>query len=255
MINNIVIIGTGNVAWHLGNVFNKNGVSIVHIAGHKLENAQKLAEELTCQNYSSLDFQLPQADAYLVAVSDDFIRETAKKINTENKFLIHASGSLAADCLKFDGNKYGVLNPLQSLTRYKEVEFKKIPFCISASDKEAEQEITSLAKRISDTVVVCTDEERSALHLCAVWVNNFTNHLYDIANEILKEKNLPFELLLPLIEETVNKIKTITPAQAQTGPARRGDFSTIVKHKNMLKNHEPWQELYQELTDSIIHNI
>lgn len=251
----IVIIGSGNIAWHFGTALQKTDSEIVHIAGRNEERVAQLARELNCSSYSGIQDVLPKADLYLIAVHDDFIRDVAAIVYQPERFLVHTSGSVASDCLKFDGNSYGTLYPVQTFTKHIPVDFRTAPVCITASDENAEKKLQMLAQSLSEHVLVITDGQRIALHLCAVMVNNFTNHIFDIAAQLMNENELPFELLLPLITETVNKIKTTSPDQSQTGPAIRGDHQTLKKHMKMLEKYPEWQRLYTEISNSILQKF
>ena len=149
-----------------------------------------------------------------------------------------------------DRNRKGVFYPLQTFSKNREVNFNNIPICVEATEPRDLKLLMNLGKSLSEKVVEVNSEERSKLHLAAVFVNNFVNHLYAIGDDILSNNELSFDLLHPLIEETANKIKILAPSQVQTGPARRGDQKTIEKHLHLLKEG-PKSDLYQQLTASI----
>jgi predicted short-subunit dehydrogenase-like oxidoreductase (DUF2520 family) len=147
-------------------------------------------------------------------------------------------------------NRKGVFYPLQTFSKNREVNFNNVPICVEATEAEDLKLLMNLGKSLSEKVVEVNSEERTKLHLAAVFVNNFVNHLYAIGDDILSDNELPFDLLHPLIEETASKIKTLAPSQVQTGPASRGDQKTIEKHLHLLKEG-PISVLYQQLTESI----
>ena len=224
----VVIVGNGNVATHLTNAFLKaDTISVTQINSRKLE-------------------KIPQADVTIIAVSDDAIESVSSKI--KNSFVVHTSGSVALNSLKNSGNK-GVFYPLQTFSKNREVDFYEVPFCLEAENNEDYQLLERLAKSIGNKVFSINSEQRKALHIAAVFVNNFTNHLYKIGNGICKEYHIPFEILHPLIKETVAKIETLSPEKAQTGPAIRNDQKTIKKHLDLLTENQ--QEIYRILTKSI----
>ena len=224
----VLIIGSGNVATHLTNAFLKaDTIAITQINSRELEN-------------------ISTADITIVAVSDDAIAEVSSKI--KNSFVVHTSGSVSINSLKNDTRK-GVFYPLQTFSKEKKVNFKKIPFCIEAENEKDYLLLETLVKSIGEKIYRINSEQRKSLHLAAVFVNNFTNYLYQIGNDICDKNNVPFEILHPLIKETATKIKTLSPKEAQTGPAKRNDLKTIENHLNLLNHHQ--QEIYKILTKSI----
>ena len=224
----VLIVGKGNVATHLYDAFLKvDTITVTQINSRKLENISK-------------------ADVTIIAVSDDAIAEVSSKIN--NAFVIHTSGASSIRELKNTTNK-GVFYMLQSFSKEKEVDFSKIPFCLEAENEEDKQLLITLAKSIGEEIYTVNSKQRKALHVAAVFVNNFTNHLYKIGNDICKEQKVPFKILQPLIKETVAKIETLSPEKAQTGPAIRNDKKTIENHLDLLNKKQ--QEIYKILTKSI----
>jgi predicted short-subunit dehydrogenase-like oxidoreductase (DUF2520 family) len=224
----VAIVGLGNVSSHLYNAFKTTGT--VHVA-----------------QYSSRDLEnISKVDVVIIAVSDDAIVEVSTKI--EASLVTHTSGSVHISSLNTKGNK-GVFYPLQTFTKDKNIDFKNIPICIEAENKKDLQLLERLASIISDQVFHINSEQRSSLHISAVFVNNFVNHMYVIAEDICKQHSVPFEVLQPLIRETSEKILSISPKEAQTGPAKRNDIQTIQKHLHLL--NEQQKELYSKLTQSI----
>ncbi|WP_439128246.1 Rossmann-like and DUF2520 domain-containing protein [Polaribacter sp.] len=224
----VAIIGNGNVATHLYNAFLKaEDVKVTQVNSRKLENIQ-------------------DADVTIIAVSDDAISEVSAKIT--NAFVVHTSGSFALEDLKNTTNK-GVFYMLQTFSKDKKVNFSKVPFCLEASKKNDYLLLEKLAKSIGKKVYNINSEQRKKLHVAAVFVNNFTNHLYQIGNDICQENDIPFEILQPLIDETSEKIKTLSPKKAQTGPAIRNDKKTIKNHLKLLEKQQ--QKIYKLITKSI----
>lgn len=243
----IVILGAGNVAKHLYKAFtpyhdlkviqcyNRKGVLL-----HPDQNPATIIQDLK---------QLDKADLYILAISDNAIAGVSNQLPFTDRLVVHTSGGTPITTLN-DKNKRGVFYPLQTFSTTSDLDFNTIPICIEATAKKDEVLLEKLANTVSNTVNTITSKQRSTLHLAAVVVNNFTNHLFSIGNDICKEHHLPFDLLLPLINETTNKINRIAPNQAQTGPAMRNDSNTIDRHLDQLtnKNHK---ELYKSLTQSI----
>ncbi|MEN8857400.1 MAG: DUF2520 domain-containing protein [Flavobacteriaceae bacterium] len=225
----VVIIGSGNVATHLAATFLKVDTIVM--------------TQINSRNLNSI----PPADVTIVAVSDNAISEVSSKIT--NSFVVHTSGSVALEALKNTGTK-GVFYPLQSFTKDKEVDFTRIPFCLEAENKDDLSKLETLVSILNGKIYHINSEQRKSIHVAAVFVNNFTNHMYTIADDICKQYNVPFEILTPLIEETSLKIKNLSPKEAQTGPAKRNDTETIQNHLNLLSKAQ--QDIYLKITQSIL---
>lgn len=243
----VIIIGSGNVAQHLIKAFAKNtATELIQVYSRQKENLIHLLDSVLI----TTDFnELLEADLYIIAVSDDAIASVSSKLPFENRLVVHTSGSVELNTLD-KKNRRGVFYPLQTFSKKKTLEFKNIPICIETEDINDYQLVEKTAKSISNNVFAINSEQRKALHVAAVFVNNFTNHLYQIGQEICQEHSVPFEILKPLILETAEKIKTLSPEEAQTGPAKRNDFSTIEAHKSFLSN-ENQSTIYKILTQSI----
>ncbi len=241
----VSILGSGNVATHLIDAFSKTtNVKITQIYSRNLEGAQQFKNKANIIN----DLQdLMPVDVVIIAISDDEISKFSHKINSKS-LVVHTSGSISMNDLNGNLNK-GVFYPLQTFSREKNIDFKTIPICLEADSKDSLTKLHKLASAISNEVYIIDSNQRKKLHLAAVFVNNFTNHLYEIGNSICEEYSVPFEILHPLIKETANKIKKISPNKAQTGPAKRNDNKTIAKHLAQLSKSK--QEIYSVLTKSI----
>lgn len=243
---NIVILGGGNVAFHLTNALLKNdAVNVVQVYNRSLEKINIFKNGTSITNNLS---ELKDADIYILAVSDNAISEISSALNLKNKLVVHTSGSMAMDELKSFSNK-GVFYMLQTFSKERKIDFSTVPICIEAETNDDLQLLETLAKLISKNCYRINSNQRKSLHLAAVFVNNFVNHLYHIGHEICEQNKVPFEILLPLILETANKITTLPPLEAQTGPAKRNDTKTIEKHTAMLTKNQ--QEIYTLLTKSI----
>lgn len=242
----IALIGTGNVATHLFDAFTKvNGIQITEVFGRNLARLKNF-ETLTKVTNNITD--LGDADIYLIAVSDDAIAQVAEFLKNKNGLVVHTSGSVNLSELPM--LRRGVFYPLQSFTKGKTVDFSEIPICIETENDKDLLLLESLGKSISTKVHHISSAQREKLHLAAVLVNNFTNHLFGMAQTICEKNDIPFHLLWPLIDETVEKIKHVHPNEAQTGPARRNDIETMQYHLEQLDN--PLQKkIYQLLSESI----
>ena len=224
----VLIVGNGNVAFHL-------------------YNALSALKEISVSKISSRNLlEIPKADLTILAVSDNAIAAVSKQIT--NSLVVHTSGFSALETLQNTSRK-GVFYPLQSFTKGKDVAFSTIPICIEATNINDEKLLKELAKKLSNSVYVINSEQRKALHVAAVFVNNFTNYMYKIGDEICKKNEIPFEILQPLIVETAKKVAEISPEKAQTGPAIRADSETIKNHLFLLNDHE--KEIYNLMTKSI----
>jgi len=247
----IVIIGSGNVASVLGRLCKRNGHKIIQVISRSAAHAETLATELNCgfADYSgSID---TGAELYLVAVIDGALYELNNSIHLGNKMILHTAGSVPKDVLKDISVNYGVLYPMQSLR--KEMEYNtEIPFLIDANTEETITLVEDFARTLSSIVSKANDEERLKLHIAAVIVSNFTNHLYALAEDFCKKENIDFSLLSPLIKETAQRVETISPSRSQTGPAARNDIFTLDKHIRLLANHPRLKYIYLKMTDSIM---
>lgn len=243
----VVILGAGNVAKHLYNAF----------------IYQKQVEVIQCYNRKNLQLHpdqkretiikdlslLKEADIYILAVSDDAIERVSGVLPFKNKLVVHTSGSAPVHIIN-DRNKRGVFYPLQTFSKDKIVDFTTIPICIEAENKTDLEILRKLAVSLSKKVYEISSEQRSILHVSAVFVNNFTNYLFSVGNDICNEHKVPFEILHPLIQETAQKVIEMDPHKAQTGPAIRKDVNTIERHLKILTNTTQ-QNIYTTLTKAI----
>lgn len=246
----VVILGSGNVAQHLISAFAKSEtVDVIQVF---TRNAATEIKHIEASKRISTFSTLKEADLYIISVTDHAIHEVANQIPFANKLVVHTSGSVAITELS-SKNRKGVFYPLQTFSKDKEVDFREIPICLEAENETDFQLLEKVGKSISDKTFNINSQQRKALHVAAVFSCNFVNHLYEIGNKICDENKVPFEILQPLIVETANKIKTLSPTAAQTGPAKRNDTQTINTHLNFLQD-ETQKEIYKILTKSIIDN-
>jgi predicted short-subunit dehydrogenase-like oxidoreductase (DUF2520 family) len=240
----VILLGSGNVATHLFQAFYKaTGVEVVQVFSRTI--SKDFSENIQTSDFT----QILEADIYIICVSDNAIASVSNQFQFENRLVVHTSGSTDFDVLDAK-NKRGVFYPLQTFSKNKTLDFKEIPICLETENPSEYEVLEKLANSISNSVHQINGNQRKALHVSAVFVCNFTNHLYQIGNEICAANNIPFQILQPLIEETAKKIKTLSPKEAQTGPAVRNDTKTIEKHIDFLTN-ENQKEIYKILTKSI----
>ena len=248
----IVIIGSGNVAAVLGRKFKAAGHHIVQIYSRNAKAASELAYEWDTESTNYKSTINKTADVYIVAVSDAAIEEVLTDVKLPGKVVVHTAASVPKEVLKNVSQHYGVFYPLQSL-RKEMINLPEIPVFFDGSDEKTKQTLAALAKSIAkDNVSTATNDDRVKLHVAAVLVSNFTNHLYHLAEVYCQKEGLDFKQLLPLIEETAMRIKTVSPSQVQTGPAARSDKETIQKHLALLEKYPEIKKVYEELTESIL---
>lgn len=251
----IVIIGSGNVAAVLGRKFKAAGHNILQIVSRNASAASKLAYEWDTESTNYISLINKQAAVYIIAVSDDAIADIAFELKLPPKsVLAHTAASVPKEVLQQAAKHYGVFYPLQSL-RKEMTDLPDIPIFFDGNDEIAKEKLESLAHSIAkEKVVQAGDDARLKLHIAAVLVSNFTNHLYALAEEYCRKEGLDFKQLLPLIEETSSRIQSISPKDAQTGPAIRHDKETLKKHIELLKDHPRLKNMYLLLTESIQQN-
>ena len=247
---NIVIIGTGNVATVFGRIFKKAGFQVIQVFGRNTQITQALADELGAKPCIAWDLIDRNADMYLVAISDNALFELDQHLRLSDQLVVHTAGSVSKNILQNITTNYGVLYPLQSIR--KEIQMSsEIPVLVDSNNEENIQKVFQIAKHVSPIVSVASDETRKKFHIAGIFMNNFVNHLYAMAEDFCKKENLEFNLLLPLVLETAKRIEFISPKEILTGPAIRNDETTINNHVEYLKAYPSLQILYQQLTESI----
>ncbi len=242
----VILLGYGNVGRHLHKAMQQSeGIHVQQIYNRSFIKNLKTPQT---QKFSDLK----EAAIYIIAIPDDSIGAISSSLPFKNRLVVHTSGSADLSVLfnKNKKNNYGVFYPLQTFSKNTEVNFSNIPICVEAEKETDLLLLKKLGNCISEKVVEITSAEREKLHLAAVFANNFTNHLYHIAETITNENKVDFNLLKPLLTETAKKIDTLSPAQAQTGPAKRNDKKTIEKHLKLLEGNV-YKKLYISITNSI----
>jgi predicted short-subunit dehydrogenase-like oxidoreductase (DUF2520 family) len=249
----IVIVGAGRIAWHLGKRLKSKGLPVAQIISRTGVQAEALAEMLHASWADSVDDLVSDADWIIIAVRDDAIQAVASALSpfVQNSLVTHTSGGTAGALLAPYFKRFGVFYPLQSFSMEHTPVWSKIPFCVDAQSEEDVLFLKKIAKTIGNLVYRVNDEQRALLHVAAVFANNFANRCFAIAEKILEDKDLPFELLHPLMEETLAKALQDSPARMQTGPAMRGDLDTVHKHLDLLSENPEWQEIYREISENI----
>jgi len=248
----ITLIGSGNVATHLAAAFKNAGHQIIQVYSPNYQNSALLAYHVSAEAIDDLDKLNTDTDIFVIAVKDDAIADISKKLSIHQKLIVHTSGATDLQVLLQDNSSAGVFYPLQTFSKIKEVDFSQVPLCIEGSSEAVTGKLEQLATTISKNVYRVDSAQRKILHLAAVFACNFPNHLYAIAQSLLAQHQLDFNLLRPLIMETAQKVQESFPANVQTGPAIRRDEQTMNNHLELLNDQQPLQELYKILSQGII---
>jgi predicted short-subunit dehydrogenase-like oxidoreductase (DUF2520 family) len=248
----VVIIGSGNVAWHLAKIVKEKSHQLLQIVNlHSGKISAQFDRFNTPYVFTSRNIS-QEADIYLIAVKDSELANLQLPIFKEKQILLHTSGNTSIEVLKKFSNNYGCCYPLQTFTKGIDTDFSNIPLILESSNVYTKNISEQFATTLSNHQQYLSIEKRQILHANAVIVNNFTNHLFSLSQDFLKEKNIDFSLLIPLIRETVNKLEQDTAYNNQTGPARRNDANTLAYHKELLKENINLLNIYEQLSDSII---
>lgn len=250
----IVILGSGNIAFHIGKAFHALGHQILQVYSRNKANAHALASVLNADTVDAIKEITDKADLYFIAVSDQAIQRVVNQLPKHLKgIVVHCSGATDIDILAHFSS-YGVIYPAQSLRKDIPTPLDNIPFAIEGGNVDILDQLLQLMQNISAQSFPCNSEQRLALHIAAVFVNNFSNALFQIAYDILEEQNLSFDLLKPIVLETAQKVQKQVPKDVQTGPAKREDTETIQRHLQFLTETPHWLKIYQQLTKEIIRN-
>lgn len=251
----IAILGAGNVAWHLAPALEDAGHEITEVYARDIEKAEQITGRLyAADSTDSLDFSDSKAQIFILAVKDSAIPEVADEvILPDGAILVHTSGTMPLDILEYSSATYtGILYPLQSFTKGRKIELDEVPFLLEAGDEETLQKLKKIAKSLSPLVYTVRSKDRKGVHVAAVFASNFTNHMIRIAEEIMRRQGLDFEMLKPLIIETISKSLQIGAKNAQTGPAIREDYETLEDHHQFLSYNESLAEIYKLVSQDII---
>ena len=249
-MKSIVLIGSGNVATHLGLSLVNEGYNIKQVWSKRLKNADILARKLESSSTNDLN-NLKNADLYIVAVKDDALKSVIQQLNVIN--IIHTSGSIGLEVFNNKFINCGVIYPLQTFNKDLTLDLSKAPIFIEANNELFRNELMNIGNKLSKKVVLMNSEQRKQLHIAAIFACNFTNHMFVIADTILTKSNIDFKLLLPIINQTIIKLNTNKPSQVQTGPAKRKDKEMIQNHINNISDNKI-KEIYSLISDSIIEN-
>ena len=248
----IVLIGAGNLATHLGKALHAAGHDMVQVFSRTMQSAETLASLLDAEPLTDMAQVRDDADVYIFSVKDSALEQLISRLcGGEKKVFLHTAGSMPMSVFGGKALHYGVLYPMQTFSKQREVDFSIIPCFIEANDEFAQKQIEGLAVQISHRVYQLSSEDRRYLHLSAVFACNFANHCYAVSQELLQQHGIPFDVMLPLIDETAAKVQGMTPKDAQTGPAVRYDENVIGKQIQLLENQPYFQKIYDCMSKSI----
>lgn len=248
--HNVVLIGSGNVATNLGRALLKSGKNILQVWSRSEERVNKLAAALNAQAITNLSLVSKDAELIIIAIKDDAIASTAALLPRVNALVIHTSGTRPLSDLSVH-NTTGVFYPLQTFTAESQPDFSRIPICTEGSSPEVLSQLAEICNGLGARSYQIDSAQRGALHIAAVFANNFTNHFWGISRELLEKANIPKEILHPLMEETLQKAINQNPFEVQTGPAVRFDEETINRHLKSLEKDPQLHEIYKLITQNI----
>ena len=253
---NIVMIGSGRLATQLVVALKAAGHQLLQVFSPTAAHAQALAKRVGAEAVTTVDALRSDADVYFLAVKDSVLPSLIPEVckGREDALFLHTAGSLSKDLFQGYAKHYGVFYPMQTFSKERDVDFRKIPVFLEADSAATLQTMKSLATSISELVYELSSEDRRYLHLAAVFACNFVNHCYTLSAEVLEKVHLPFKVMLPLIDETARKVHELSPVAAQTGPAVREDGNVMEAQKRLLDDDPRMQEIYQLMSESIIKN-
>ncbi len=249
----VVLIGAGNVATHLGGELQRRGCVVRQVYSRTEASARRLADRLRVPFTTDVDAVVRDASLYVVAVKDAALDELLPRLTRgrDGALFVHTAGSIPLSVWEGLTARYGVFYPMQTFSRQREVDFADIPCFVEANTPQDTALLRRLAERMSRRVYEASSGQRRCLHIAAVFACNFTNHLYAVCHRLLAAQGLPFEVMLPLIDETARKVHELSPEEAQTGPARRYDENVIGRHLQMLSGQPDLAQIYDLLSRHI----
>lgn len=250
----IVLLGAGNMATNLGCALRDAGCQVVQVFSRTMASASTLANRLSCEAIDNLDAIHKEADLYIVSLTDNALVELGPTLPSlvPDKLWVHTAGTVDMDVFGGNDKRIGVFYPMQSVSKAQVISLKEAAIFVEATQAEDQAWLLELANAITCNAYEATSEQRQAMHLAAVFINNFSNQMYACAEEILKQNELPFDIMLPLIDNTAAKVHDLSPLDAQTGPAKRLDYDVMRKQHAMLDGNPQHQAIYKMITEAII---
>jgi YrbI family 3-deoxy-D-manno-octulosonate 8-phosphate phosphatase len=253
MSRRIVFIGAGSLATHLSIVLKQKGYDICQVYSRTEISAKNLGTELNTDYTTDPQAIINNADLYFIALKDDVYNDVLPFVDFNDNLVVHCSGSMQMSILEKYSSNYGVFYPLQTFSKWRNINFKDIPVFVEGNSGKNEKKLLKIAGEISDRVSVIDSDKRLYLHIAAVFACNFVNYFYSVASDILSSQKISFDVLVPLITETAHKIEEALPLQAQTGPAVRFDMDTISKHLESLNVFPHYRDLYNLISNGIFN--
>jgi predicted short-subunit dehydrogenase-like oxidoreductase (DUF2520 family) len=251
-IRKVILIGAGKLATNIGIALKNNGYSIIQVYNRTPAPGLQLAQTISSEIIDDLPLLSNEADLYCIAVSDSAVELVVNQIRLKDQMVIHFSGTLGLGILDSCTSNYGVIYPPQTFTKQSFIDFRDLPLCIEANNLDNQQKLIVFAGTLSSNVLPVTFIQRKTLHLASVLAGNFPNFLYSISENLLKDHNLPLELIVPLIEKTASNAREGNIFDRQTGPAIREDHEVINIHLDLLSKSPGYREIYRMMTESII---
>jgi len=248
---NIIILGAGKVATHIGQALLSKGCNIQQVYNRTETKGIVLASALNSIYINDIKYLRTDADIYILALRDDVLMDLITTMPLVSGIVCHTSGKTPMSIFERFAN-HGVFYPFQTFSENKAVDFTTIPIMIEANTEDNLAYLRQLAAQLTTKVLMVNSHDRLKYHLAAIYINNFSNHLYMLAFRYVQKNNLDTALLHPLMLETAEKAIAISPAKAQTGPAQRSDMDTIARHLQLLQDDEQMHRIYQILTESIM---
>ena len=252
-IMKIIMIGAGNLATNMAAALLEAGHDILQVFSRTQQSAQALATIAGGAAVTDISQVRNDADLYVLSVKDDALAQLIPQLcqGKESKLFIHTAGSVPMDVFCGMARHYGVLYPMQTFSKQKRVSFQEIPCFVEGSGEAEIRAIESLASELSHRVYRLSSEDRKYLHLSAVFACNFVNHCYAVSEDILHKHGIPFDVMLPLIDETAAKVHELSPREAQTGPAVRFDENVIRNQSQLLRGNPLLKDIYERMSMSI----
>lgn len=246
----VVCVGSGNLATRLSLEMQRSGLTICQVYSQRAEHAEELATALGCRWTNQIEEIDSEAGLYVFSLKDTALRPVLDRMKPNQGLWVHTAGSIPLEIFEGYASRYGVLYPLQTFSKERAVDFSRIPFFLEASSEADGKLLEEIASRLSGNIRFLSSEKRRGLHLAAVFACNFVNRMYALAGRILEDQEIPFDVLLPLIDETAAKVHAMPPAKAQTGPAVRYDENVIHNHLAMLADPD-LQAIYRQISQNI----
>lgn len=248
----IVLIGAGRLAVNLGRALLRNRHEVIYVMGRSEDSTSALGRMLQCPCSTKMADMPLDADIYMVCVNDESLPGVVASLPPLSALVVHTAGSLSMQV--FEGtaiSRYGIFYPMQTFSKEVTTDFSDIPCFIEASGESDLNLLESFAQTLTHRVFRLSSEKRRHLHLAAVFACNFSNYCYAVAGQLLAENGLPFDVMLPLIDQTARKVHSMSPIEAQTGPAARGDKAVMDAQAALLDKHPALKEIYQLMSSGI----